>query len=136
MGLIVIKDPYVSINGVDLSEFVRAVNINYGAEALDKTAGAAQAKGKIAGLTDWSMGLELNQDHDAGNVDATLFPLVGAAAFPVIVKMNGSATGATNPKYTGNAILTAYPIGGSVGQLEQTSPTLEGDGVLARAIAD
>ena len=97
MGELVIKDPYVSINGVVLSAYVKSANINYSAEILEKNAGATTAKKKIAGLVDWSVSLELVQDHAAGAVDATIFPLVGAAEFAVIIKFNGATTSATNP---------------------------------------
>ncbi len=135
MAEIIYKDPYVTINGVNLSSFVKQATIRYGAEILDKTAGATNAKKKIAGLTDWSLELEMNQDYDAGAVDATLFPLVGPGIdFPVVVKPNGAVTAVSNPQFSGTGILGNYnPLAGTVGQPVTTPVTIEGSGDLARA---
>jgi len=134
MAEIVFKDPHLHINNVDLSDHVRQVTIKYAAEILDKTAGGVNSKGKIAGLKDWSMDIEFNQDFAAASVDATIFPLVGAAAFPVLLNPAGDTTGAANPAYTGNAIVGNYTLGGAVGQLATAPVTLEGDGDLLRAV--
>jgi predicted secreted protein len=132
----VLKNAYVVINSVNLSNHVRSVTINYGAEMLEKTAMSANSKQRIAGLKDWSVDIEFNQDFAAASVDATLFPLVGAAAFPIEIRPDAGAVGPTNPKYTGNALLESYPpISGSVGELATVSITLQGDGDLTRATA-
>jgi predicted secreted protein len=132
----VLKNAYVVINSVNLSSYVRSVTINYGAEMLEKTAMSANSKQRIAGLKDWSVDIEFNQDFAAASVDATLFPLVGAASFPIEIRPDAGAVSATNPKYTGNALLESYPpISGSVGELATVSITLQGDGDLTRATA-
>lgn len=134
MAELVFKNPYVTLSGVDLSSYIRAVTINYGAEIHDKTGGATNSKEKIAGLKDWSVTLELNQDFDAATVDKTLYDLVGAAAATLVINPNGSTTGATNPQYSGSVLASSYtPLGQSVGQYVTTSITLEGTGDLGRA---
>jgi len=134
MAELVYKDPYLLVNSVDLSDYVRQVTINYGAEILDKTAGTTNSKEKIAGLKDWSLSIELNQDFATSAVDDTLFDLVGAAEFAVVIKPNGSVTGSSNPSFSGNGVLASYPpLGASVGQLITTSITIEGSGDLSRA---
>lgn len=136
MPAFVLKNAYVLINAVNLSDHVKSVTINYAAEILEKTAMSANSKQRIAGLKDWSVDVELNQDFAAASVDATLFPLVGAAAFAIEIRPDAGAVSATNPKYTGNALLESYPpISGSVGELATTSITLQGDGDLTRAVA-
>ena len=134
MAVMVLKNAYVLINSVDLSNHVTSVTINYSAEILEKTAMSANSKQRIAGLKDFSIDLELNQDFAGGSVDATLFPLVGAAAFPIEIRPDAGSVGATNPKYTGNGLLESYsPIDGSVGEMATTSITIQGDGDLTRA---
>ncbi len=136
MAVLVLKNSFVSINGVDLSNHVKSVTINYSAEILEKTAMSANSKQRIAGLKDWSVDIELNQDFVAASVDATLFPLVGAAAFPVIFRPDAAVVSATNPQFSGNALLESYPpISGSVGEVAVASVTLQGDGDLTRATA-
>lgn len=136
MSVLVLKNAYVLINAVNLSDHVKSVTINYAAEIIEKTAMSANSKQRIAGLKDWSVDVELNQDFAAASVDATLFPLVGAAAFAIEIRPDAGVVSATNPKYTGNALLEKYPpLSGSVGALATVSITLQGDGDLTRAIA-
>lgn len=137
MAVFVLKNAYVNINGVDLSSRVKKVTVNIKAADEDNTAMGAIGKGRIAGLRDDSISVEFNQDFAALNVDATMFPLIGAAAFPVIVKAVSGTASATNPRYYGNCILTDYnPIDGSVGNAATTSVSLPVDGYLQRGTTD
>ena len=135
MATLVFKDAYVSINSVDLSDHVRKVTINYTAEEQDDTNMGDTAKGRKAGLLDWKASVEFAQDFAGSSVDATCFPLVGAAAFAVVIRpVKGTVVGPTNPNYGGNAIMTEYtPMDGAVGTLATAPITLLGDGVLNRA---
>lgn len=134
MGFTVLKNAFVSINGVDLSDHVKQVTLKYSAEILEDTAMSATFKSRIAGLKDWSMDVEFYQDYASAKVDATLFPLVGAASFACILRPDAAVASATNPSFTGNAVLPAYtPVAGSVGELAMASVTFEGDGNLTRA---
>jgi hypothetical protein len=133
MAGIVLKNAYVKINNIDLSDHVTQVTIKYAAEIHDMTAMGATARSRIAGLKDWSADIEFNQDFAAGEVDATLWPLVGADSFAVEIRPDAGAVSATNPSYTGNAVLPEYnPIDGQVGALLKTKVTLQGDGNLIR----
>ena len=135
MSEIVLKDASVIINSVDLSDHVTSVTINYSAEILDKTAMGANSRARVAGLKDFSVDVEFNQDYAASNVDATMFPLIGAAAFPIIIKPTSGAVSATNPSYTGNALLESYgPVAGAVGELGKVSVSMPGDGDLTRNV--
>jgi hypothetical protein len=132
-----LKNPHVTINSVDLSAYVTEIAITYEAKDIDSTAGnAAGAESHMPGLLKWSADITFNQDYAASQVDATLFPLVGAAAFAVLIRPSTAARGAANPEYTGNAILTNYnPLGGKVGDLITTKPKLVGSGALSRSVA-
>lgn len=134
MAVFAYTNAYVTINGVNLSDHVRSVSLSYEADELDTTAmSSTAARTRIAGLKSWQLELEFNQDYAASSVDATLFPLVGAAAFAVAVRPVNAAISTTNPEFQGNAILTSYsPTGNSVGDLATTSATLMGSGDLTR----
>lgn len=135
MAFIVLKDASVTINSVDLSDHVKQVTIKYSADIHEDTAMGATSKSRLAGLKDWSADIEFYQDYATGKVDATLFPLVGAASFPIHIKPASGAIAADNPDYTGNAVLPDYsPISGSVGDLMSTSVTFQGDGDLTRDV--
>lgn len=124
----------VEINGVDLSAYVRSVELPISAEMLDETAMGDDTRKNKAGLLSWNVPIEFKQDFGAGAVDATLFPLLGAASFTISIRPNGSATGTTNPVFSGSAVLESYtPIGGSVGDLLTASATFQCAGTLSRA---
>lgn len=134
MPVFAFTNAYVTVNSVNLSSYVRSVTLSYEADELETTAmSSTAARTRIAGLISWQVELELNQDFAAGAVDATLFPLIGAAPFGVGVRPVNAARSATNPEYSGNAILTSYsPTSGSVGDLATTSATFMGTGALSR----
>lgn len=136
MAVFCFKDASVVINTVDLSDHVKSVTMNVPADILDNTAMGATFKSRIAGLKDWSIDVDFHQDFAAAKVDATLFPLIGAAAFTVTVKPTSAAVSATNPSYSGSMVLESYPpLAGSVGDLASASITLQGAGVCTRAVA-
>jgi hypothetical protein len=121
---------------VNLTDHVRAVTINYAAEMLDKTAMGSSFRKRLAGLKDWSVTVEFNQDYVAANVDATLFAYVGSTAKRINIRPTTAVVGANNPRFYGEALLESYPpIGGSVGDLATVTATFQGDGVMTRAIS-
>ncbi len=132
----------VVVNSVDLSNHVRSVAFTYEAEQQDETpmgpGGVGQPGGTRTnkpGLLSWSFEIEFYQDFAAGETDATLFPLVGAAAFTLAVRPVNAAIGATNPEFTGPATLAAYPpITGAVGDMAISTGTFNSAGTLDRDI--
>jgi hypothetical protein len=136
MPSVLLKNPYVSINAVNLSGQVKAVELSYDVEELDATAASASgAKATAAGLKNWSANVTFLQDFTAGSVDATLFAAHGTLV-ACEIRADGGAVSPTNPKYTGTALVKyGKPIGGNVGQLLETSVSLVGSGDLSRATA-
>jgi hypothetical protein len=135
MPSIVLTNAQVLINAVDLSAFVRSVKVHYKADTPENTAMGATTKSRLPALKDWDLDIEFNQDWAAASVDATLFPLVAAAAVPIEIRPVNAARSATNPAYTGNALLADYtPVGGKVGDLAVAPIKLMGTGNLARQI--
>lgn len=138
MATLVYTDALVTINSIDLSDHVRSVQLNYEAEILDDTAmGTSGTRSNRPGLKNWTMTVEFYQDYAAASVDATLFALIGATAFPIILRpVKATVVGAGNPNYTGNAVLESYPpITGEIGTLGMASATFRCASVLTRAIA-
>lgn len=131
----VFTDASVTINSVDLSDRVKSVTLDYSVETHDNTAMGDTTRSKIAGFLNWTVTVEFMQDYAAAQVDATLYPLVGAAAFPVaLLPVKTGGVSATNPSFTGNAILENYqPITASIGELGTVSVTFSSAGTLTRA---
>ena len=134
MATFAFTDASVTINGVDLSNDVKSVTLEVSAEDLDDSAMGDTYHSRLAGLKDWNVSVEFNQDYAAGQVDATLFPLIGAAAFAIAIRPTSAAVGATNPNYNGSVILTGYtPAGGEVGSLASASASFAGASTLTRS---
>ncbi|MFH1117918.1 MAG: radical SAM protein [Pseudomonadota bacterium] len=134
MAQLIFRDAYVYITNVDLSSYVKSVTINYGAAMQDDTVMGDTTKSNASGLFEWSITVEFVQDYGASLVDATLFPLVGAAAFTVTIRpVKGTAVGATNPNFIGSAVLASYnPASGTVGDLHKCTATFQSASTLAR----
>ena len=133
MAIEVLTNAYVFINSVDLSDHVSKVTLEHSADVLEATVRGDTGKRRLAGLKDWSATVEFRQDFASGKVDATIFPLVGAAQFPVAIKKDKTAAiSATNPEFQGNAVIDGNysPVNAGVGDLHNTSVKLVGaDGV-------
>lgn len=135
MATFAVTDASVTVGGTDLSDHVRQVSINVSAEELDDTAMGDDWHSRLAGLKDWSVTVEWNQDFAASSVDATIWAAFGTTA-AIVFKPTSAAVGATNPSYTGDALISDYtPIDSSVGDLAVVSTTWPGAGALARATA-
>jgi len=133
MAKFVLTDASLVINSVDLSDHVRSVTLNYEAELQDDTTMGDDTRTNLGGLKNWSMDVEFTQDYASGEVDATLFSIVGSAV-PVVLKPTSSAVSATNPSYSGTGVIGSYsPIGNSVGDLAVAPVTIAPAGTLTRA---
>lgn len=122
MGKFSLKNPVITVNGVDLSNRVSEVTIHTEFDDLDATAFGGVYKEHVQGLGDASITMKCFQDFAAAEVDATLWPLSqSGATFPVTVKPTNAAVGATNPRFDMTGILLSYdPIAGSVGSMATT----------------
>jgi hypothetical protein len=136
MPRIVLTNAFISVGGVDLSDLVASVTLNETFDVVETTAfSSTAAKTRVAGLEDNSITLEFHQDYATGEVEQTIYPLLGTAA-AVIVKPNGASTSAFNPSYTCSAIISEWtPINGSVGELASASVTWPVTGAITKAVA-
>lgn len=137
MASFVLLDAEVVINGVDLSDHAQQVSLEYRGELQDETAMGDTTRKRLSGLKDWSLNVTFKSDFAAGKVDATLFSLIGGAAVTVTTMANKTAgVSATNPRFSGSAVLENYtPIGGQVGALATTAVVFRASGTLSRLTA-
>lgn len=121
----VLLDAFVSVNGVDLSDQVKSVSLEYEALMKDDTMMGDGTQSNMAGLKNWRAQVNWGQNFDAAKVDATLFPLVGSLGFTLILReVKSVAVGATNPNYSGGAVLSNYqPLNAQVGEFHEVSST-------------
>jgi hypothetical protein len=135
MPRIVLTNAFVSVGGVDLSNTVTSVTLNSTYDVVETTGfSSSPVKTRISGLVDNSITLEFQQDYATSQVEQTIYPLLGTAS-TVIVKPNGSTTGAFNPSYTCSAIISEWtPINGAVGELATASVTWPISGAITKAV--
>lgn len=133
MAVVVLKDAYISVGGVDLSSRTNSVTLNYEIDSIETTSFGDTGHKFIGGLQNVSCELSLQQDYAATNVEVTLYPLVGTTTTVIVKPVNGTTT-ATNPAYTltGTYLAAHTPVAGAVGELAMTSVTFTG-GTISKA---
>lgn len=135
MARIVLTNAYITINSVNLSDHIASVTITSSDDIVETTAFGTTARTRVAGLTDNSVALEFHQDYATSSVEATIYPLLGTTT-AVVVKPNGGTTGAANPSYSFNALVSEWtPLNGAVGELATASVTWSIDGEITKAVS-
>jgi hypothetical protein len=135
MARIVLTNALVTVNAVDLSDYVASITLNSSIDVVETTAfSSTAARTRIGGLADNSISLEFHQDYASGEVEATIFPLIGTVT-TVTVKPVNAATSATNPLYTVSALVSEWtPLNGAVGELATASVTWPVSGAVTKTV--
>jgi hypothetical protein len=135
MPRIVLTNALVTVNAVDLSDYVASITLNSSIDVVETTAfSSTAARTRIGGLADNSISLEFHQDYASGEVEATIFPLIGTVT-AVTVKPVNAATSATNPLYTVSALVSEWtPLNGAVGELATASVTWPVSGAITKTV--
>lgn len=132
MARLVLTDASVVFGTTDLSEYISSITINSTFDIVETTAFGNSAKTRIAGLADNSVSLEFHQDYATGEVEDTIFPLLGLSV-AIVAKPVAGATTATNPAYGFTAIVAEWtPLNGSVGELATASVTWPISGAITK----
>ncbi len=134
MARIVLTDVTVTIGAVDLSDHIASVTLSTSADAVETTAFKQDSRTRVGGLKDNSVTFDFHQDFAAGEVEATIYPLIGSSA-AVSIKPTGGAIDAQNPSYQFNALVTEWtPLNGAVGELATASVTWPVDGSITKDV--
>lgn len=135
MAKFVTTDYSITLGTTDFSSSIAAVTLEVSADEQETTAFGNSFRTRIAGLKDASLTLEWHQDFGADSVDATLWPLLGSEVSFEILPQGGTVS-ATNPSYSGTALVVQYsPLDSSVGDLATLSTTWPVTGEVTRATA-
>ena len=139
MARIVLTNVDVEIAGVNLSDHISSVSLSSTWDAVETTAFGggnvpAAARTRQAGLVDNSVTLDFHQDFAAGEVEATIYPLLGTVAAIKIQPVN-AAISTDSPQYQFNALLTEWtPVNGAVGELATASVTWPITGAIVKDV--
>jgi len=135
MAKFVTNDYSITLGTTDFSSSLNSVTLDVSVEEQETTAFGNSSRTRIAGLKDASISLDFHQDFGADSVDATLWPLLGSTVEFTILPTS-EAVSATNPSYTGTALVTQYqPFANAVGELATLSITWPVTGDITRATA-
>lgn len=130
----VLSKPFLKINTVDLSAYVRRISVPQGCVRNPDSASGDDSESGAKGLLTWSIDVEFNQDYTAAKVDATLSAALGTVV-AIEYRPSTEAVGTTNPKWTGNGLIEAYePFAGNVGDHAIATARIGSAGTLTRAL--
>lgn len=126
-GTYMFDDGKLVIAGVDLSNRARSIKVARGNKAQNDLAMGARTESNRGGLLTWQLTLMLEQDFNAGETDATIFPLLlPGVTSSIVARPTSAVASATNPELGGTGVVTEYNIiDGSIGDLMLCSVTIE-----------
>jgi len=132
---LVLTNAYVLLGvSSDISDHVASITLSSSFDVVETTSFGDSAKKRVAGLVDNSITLELHQDYAASSIESIIYPLLGTAVAFEVRPVN-TTVGATNPKYTGSALVTEWtPLNGSVGELATASITWPISGAITKSV--
>jgi hypothetical protein len=133
MAQLVLTDAFIDINGVNLSDRANSVELNYEIDSVEITAFGNSGHSFTGGLQNNSCTIEFMQDYAAGEVEATIYALVGTRT-NIVIKPTSGLDSASNPRYalSGTFLASHTPVAGAVGELAMTSLTFTG-GTLVKS---
>lgn len=133
---VIILDPYVSIDGTDVTEYCTKVEVNMEAEKVSTDAfGGGGAKKNKQGMRTNSFVFTFLSDED-GIVDDLLWRLYdNNEQFAVIVNRDGSTPTTASPHYKSDncRMFTHKPLSAEVGQRSENEVQIESNMNIYRA---
>ena len=128
----ILRDAYIQVNGVDLSDHCSSITVETSAEEVDLTAfGDSGYREFGQGFKDATITATFFQDYASANVHATLQPLYDTGGtFAVHVKSSNDTTTSTNPRISlTTARMFGYsPLAGAVGEASTTDVSFRNAG--------
>ena len=131
----VLTQARVEWNSVNLSSYVQSIDAPIGRETQDGTAMGDSYRQMEPALKTWSVSVTFVTPDAASGPVATLWSDFDSGTSRTLkYRASTGSIGATNPEYSGSAIITAItPVSGSVGDLRTVQVEFEAAGNLSRA---
>ena len=125
----------VAIGAVDVSDQCQSVTLTTGYDQLETTAMGSSGRSYTKGLQSVDVTLTMFNSYGAGEIEATLWDVVGDDAVTLVISPSGTTESASNPEYTitGAFLANFTPIASTVGELSMVNVTFTG-GTFARDI--
>lgn len=121
MAKIVLTEPFISLDGVDLSDHITSVALGTVFDLVEVTEMGSIAKKFVGGLENNTLALEIQQDFGIGQVESVIYPNRGLRINAIVRPVDGPLS-ATNPEYTFQVLVSEWaPLTGSIGNLATVS---------------
>jgi len=132
-----LSNPTVLIGAVDVSDQCKAATLTVGYDQLETTAFGDTGHKFTQGLQSVEVTLTLFNSYGTGEIEATLWDVVGDDSVTIVISPSGPTESATNPEYTitGAFLANFTPIASTVGELSMVNVTFTG-GTFARDITN
>lgn len=130
-----LSNPTVLIGAVDVSDQCKAATLTVGYDQLEITAFGDTGHKFDKGLQSVEVTLTMFNSYGAGEIEATLYDVVGDSSTTLVLSPSGTAESASNPEYTitGAFLASFTPISATVGELSEVEVTFVG-GTFVRDI--
>ena len=127
----------VAIGAVDVSDQCQSVTLTTGYDQLETTAMGSNGRSYTKGLQTVDVTLTMFNSYGAGEIEATLYDVVGDDAVTLVISPSGVTESASNPEYTitGAFLASFTPLTSNVGELSMVNVTFTG-GTWARDITN
>ena len=127
----------VAIGAVDVSDQCKSVVLTTGFDQLETTAMGSSGRSYTKGLQTVEVTLTLFNSYGTGEIEATLWDVLGDDAVTLTISPSGTTESASNPEYTitGAFLANFNPINSTVGELSEVEVTFTG-GTFARDITN
>ena len=139
MARIVLTNVDVTVAGVNLSDYISSISLSSTYDAVETTAFGGgnvpqAARTRQAGLVDNAVTLDFHQDFAAGQVEATIYPLLGTVQTVKVQPVN-AAISVDSPQYIFSALISEWtPVNGGVGELATASVTWPISGAIVKDV--
>jgi hypothetical protein len=127
----------VMIGAVDVSDQVQSVTLTTGFDQLETTAMGDSGRKYTKGLQSVDVTLTMFNSYGAGEIEATLWDVLGDDAVTLVISPSGTTESASNPEYTitGAFLASFTPLSSNVGELSMVNVSFVG-GCFARDITN
>ena len=133
MAIYLSNDVSVTLNSVDLSDFIQSATINRQFEELSFVAMGDTSLKFAKGLESSTVTLDFLNDSAAASSLVTLNAAYGTTV-PLVMKQLSSAVSASNPSYTTTVLINNLtPINGATGDMSTQSITFTCQSVIVVA---
>lgn len=133
MAKIVMTNPKITVNSVDMTGFVSSVSLDLSFAEVATTAFGNSAETRIAGLGDHSFSATFQQDFANSAVEQTIYPLLGTTT-NITIKAVNTTTTTQNPEYQFTVLCTSWsPISAATGELLTADVTWPVSGSITKA---